>query len=105
MSGNCIFKDIEGIGICDGGTPIEVTKIASDDVEVAIHQDDSCGAPNTVSRWHEVVYGVDGVDGVVVTPFLYHEANHNYDKDLLYRKKSLNLTEISNSCPNFKFMS
>ena len=60
--------DIKRIGICDGGTLIQVTKIASDNVEVTIHQDDSSGAPKTVSWRHEVW-------GVVVAPFLY-KANH-----------------------------
>ena len=46
MSGDCAFKEIERIHICDGG--------ASDDVEVANH-DDSRGAPNTVTWWHNVV--------------------------------------------------
>jgi hypothetical protein len=51
LSGNCTFKfDIERIGIRHGGTPIQVMMIASDDVEVAmIHQDNSRGAPNTIS--------------------------------------------------------
>ena len=56
LSGNCTFKDIERISICDSG--------ASDDVEVA-NYDDSRSAPNTISSWHEVVCGI------VVTPFLY----------------------------------
>ena len=57
MSGtNSVSKDIEGISICDGGTTIQLTKIASDHVEVAIHQDDSRVAPNTISWWHEVVW-------------------------------------------------
>ena len=30
--------------ICDGGTPVQITMIASDYVEVAIHLDDSRGA-------------------------------------------------------------
>ena len=58
MFRNCTFKNIERIKIRDIGTPIQVTKIASDNVEVAIHQDDICGAPKTVSRWHEI-RGVD----------------------------------------------
>ena len=70
MSGNCTFKDIERIGIGDGGTPIQVAKISSSGhvevaAEVAIHQDDSRPAPNTVSWWHEVVCGI------VVAPLLY----------------------------------
>ena len=44
--GNGIFN-VESIPICDGGTPIDVTKAAMDHSEVAIHQDDSSGAPNT----------------------------------------------------------
>ena len=53
MPCNCTFKDIERISICDGG--------ASDNVEVA-NQDDCRGAPNTISRWHEVICDI------VVTP-------------------------------------
>ena len=34
-------------------TMIQMMKIASDNVEVAIHQDDvRCSTPNAVSRWH-----------------------------------------------------
>jgi hypothetical protein len=62
LTSNCTFKDIERISICDGGTPILVTKIALDHVEVAFHQDDSRGAPKTVSWRHEVCG--------VVAPFL-----------------------------------
>ena len=43
---NGIF-DVESIPICDGGTPIDVTKVALDHSEVAIHQGDTSGAPNT----------------------------------------------------------
>ena len=48
MGGDCngIFN-VESIPICDGGTPIDVTKAAMDHSEVAIHQDDSSGAPDT----------------------------------------------------------
>ena len=57
--GSCTFKiDIESIPICDGGTPIHVTKVALDHIEVAVHQDDSSGVPNTKqpeSSWHRVV--------------------------------------------------
>ena len=42
--GNGIF-DVESIPICDGGTPIDVTKVALDHSEIAIHHDDSSGAP------------------------------------------------------------
>ena len=38
---------IESIPICDGATPIDVTEAALDHSEVAIHQGDSSGAPNT----------------------------------------------------------
>ena len=54
LSGNCTLKDIERISIRDGG--------ASDHVEL----DDSRGAPNTISWWHEVVCGV-----LVVLPRFY----------------------------------
>ena len=75
MSGNCAFNDVERICICDGGTSIQVTKISSDHVEVAIHQDDSRSVPNAVSWWHEVVCGV------VVAPLLF-KAYHFIDKQL-----------------------
>ena len=54
LFGNCIFS-IESILICDGCTPIHVTKIALDHIEVAVHQEDSRGLPNTKqpeSSWH-----------------------------------------------------
>ena len=38
---------VESIPICDGGTPIDVAEVALDDSEVAVHQGDSSGAPNT----------------------------------------------------------
>ena len=56
LFGNCTFN-IEGIPICDGGTPIRVTKAALDHIEVAVHQDNSSGVPNTnqpESLWHRV---------------------------------------------------
>ena len=69
LSGNCTFMfDIESISICDNGTPIQVTKIASNQVKVAIHQDDSRGVPNTISWWHEVVCGQIWQ---LCTPFFY----------------------------------
>ena len=37
--------NVESISICDGGTPIDVTKAALDHSEVAIHHDDISGAP------------------------------------------------------------
>ena len=46
LSGNCAFKEIERISICDSG--------ASDHVEVANHND-SRGAPNAISWWHNVI--------------------------------------------------
>ena len=50
VGGNCcsvtVFS-IESIPICDGGTPIDVTKVALDHSEVAIHQGDSSGVANT----------------------------------------------------------
>ena len=49
LSSNCTFKDIERISICEGGSPIQVTKISSDYVEVAIDQDDSRGVKNTIT--------------------------------------------------------
>ena len=39
--------NVESIPICDGGTPIDVTKVALDHSEVTIHQDDSSGASDT----------------------------------------------------------
>ena len=49
LFGNCAFKiDIESIPICDGGgAPIDVTKVTLDHIEVAVHQNDSSGVPNT----------------------------------------------------------
>ena len=38
------ISNVESIPICDGGTPIDVTKVALDHSEVAIHYDDSSGA-------------------------------------------------------------
>ena len=46
LFGNGIFN-IESIPIWNGGTPIDVTKVALDHSEVAIHQDDSSGVPDT----------------------------------------------------------
>ena len=52
--------NIESISIftSDGGTPIHVTKVTLDHIEVAVHKDDSCGVPNTKqpesSWWHPV---------------------------------------------------
>ena len=58
LTGNCTFKfDIESISICVCGTPIHVTKVALDHIEVAVHQDDSGGVPNTKqpeSSWHRI---------------------------------------------------
>ena len=70
LFGNCTFKfAIGSISIYDGGTPIQVTKIASDHVEVAINQDDhSRGVPNTIAWWHEVVCGQSWQ---LCTPFFY----------------------------------
>ena len=69
MSGISTFKhDIERIGICDG-TPIQVTKIASDHVGVAIHhQDDSGGVPNTITWWHEIDCGIVVVASLYLKP-------------------------------------
>ena len=36
--------DVESIPVGDSGTPIDVTKVALDHSEVAIHHDDSSGA-------------------------------------------------------------
>ena len=41
--GNDIFN-VESIPICDGGTPVNVTKVALDHSEGTIHHDDSSGA-------------------------------------------------------------
>ena len=41
--GNGIFN-VESIPICDGGTPVDVTKVALDHSEGTIHHDDSSGA-------------------------------------------------------------
>ena len=46
LFGNGIFN-IENIPIWNGGTPIDVTKVALDHSEVAIHQDDSSGVSDT----------------------------------------------------------
>jgi hypothetical protein len=58
LFGNCTFN-IESIPICDGGTPIHVTKAALDSIEVAVHHDDISGVPNLdtkqpESSWHRV---------------------------------------------------
>lgn len=47
--------DIEGILICDGSPSIDMAKVSMDQVEAAIHQDDSCSGPNAEQRdiwWH-----------------------------------------------------
>ena len=46
LCSNCTFN-IESIPICDGGAPIHVAKTALNYIEVAVHQDDSSGVPNT----------------------------------------------------------
>ena len=46
LFGNGIFN-VESIPIGNGGTPIDVMKVALDQSEVAIHQNDSSGAPDT----------------------------------------------------------
>ena len=48
VGGDCngIFN-VESIPIGNGGTPIDVMKVALDQSEVAIHQNDSSGAPDT----------------------------------------------------------
>ena len=54
MFGNCTFN-IESIPVCDGGTPIHVTEVALDHIDVAVHHDDSSGVPNTKQpegSWH-----------------------------------------------------
>lgn len=53
LSGNrSTFNNIERIRIREGGTPIQVAKVSSNHVEVAvevaIYQNDSCAVPNTV---------------------------------------------------------
>ena len=52
LSGNCAFKEIERISICDGGALDRIR------VEVANHND-SRGAPNTITWRHSLVY-MDG---------------------------------------------
>ena len=42
--GNGVFN-VKSIPICDGGAPIDATKVALDHSEVAIYHDDSSGAP------------------------------------------------------------
>ena len=42
--------NVESIPICDGGTPIDVTKVALDHNEVTIHQGDSSGAPQSNTK-------------------------------------------------------
>ena len=56
LFGSCTF-DIESIPICDGGTPVHMTKPTLDYIEVAVHQDDSSGVPNCKqpeTSWHRV---------------------------------------------------
>ena len=51
---NCTF-DIESIPICDGGTPVHMTKATLDHIEVTVHKDDSSGVPNSKqpeTSWH-----------------------------------------------------
>lgn len=59
LSGNCTFKfDVESIPISDGDTPIHVTKVALNHVEVAVDQEDSSCVPNTNQlerSWHIVI--------------------------------------------------
>jgi hypothetical protein len=59
---NCTFN-IESIPICDGGTPIHVTEVASDHIDIAVYQDDSSGVPNikqSESSWHRVSGAIVG---------------------------------------------
>ena len=42
--------NVESIPICDGCTPIDVTKVALDHSEVAIYHDDSSGAPQSNTK-------------------------------------------------------
>lgn len=49
FTGKCIVIEIR---ICEGATPIQVIKIASDYVDVSMIYDDSCGAPYTKTRMH-----------------------------------------------------
>ena len=56
LFGNCAFN-IESIPVCDGGTPVHVTEVALDHINIAIHQDDSSCVPNRKqpeSSWHRV---------------------------------------------------
>ena len=54
LFGDCTFN-IESIPICDGGTPIHVTKVALDHIEIAVHQDDSSvDTKQPESSWHRV---------------------------------------------------
>jgi hypothetical protein len=56
LFGSCTFE-VENVPIRDGGTPIHVTEVTLDHIEVAVHQDDSCVVPNTKqpeSSWHRV---------------------------------------------------
>jgi hypothetical protein len=82
LSRNRAFNDIEGINIVDCGAPVQATKISSDHVEIAIHQEDvrHGGAPKAVSRWHEVccncflalykaLQQLQGDQEVLLTPF------------------------------------
>ena len=59
LSDNCTLKfDIESIPICDGGTPIHVTKAFLDpsNIKGAVHQVDSSGVPSNTKQpeisWH-----------------------------------------------------
>ena len=52
-----IERSILSIRICDSGIPIDVTKVALDHIEVAVHQDDISGVSNAKqpeSSWHRV---------------------------------------------------
>ena len=82
--GSCTFKiDIESIPICDGGTPIHVTKVALDYIEVAasFEHNDSSGVPNATkqwepeSSWHRVCTATCQFQLVMIESGLFEDEN------------------------------
>ena len=78
LSGNCTFKfDIESIPICDSRTPIHVTKVPLDHVEVTVqHEDSISGVPNAKqpeSSWHRA--GASICQLVIIESGLFEDGN------------------------------
>ena len=76
---DCTFN-IESISICDGGASIHVTKVALDHIEVAVHEADSSGVPDTKqpeSSWHPVSGATCQLELVIFGSGLLEDGNLN----------------------------